>query len=57
MTNSKQVFSGVIDAQLAEKGWHTQDQYSVHYKYNCSMSSKESGEGVNIRKSFEVSYA
>jgi hypothetical protein len=57
MTNSKQVFSGVIDAQLAEQGWHTQDQYSVRYKYNCSMSSKESSEGVNIRKSFEVSYA
>jgi len=58
MTNSNEAFSHVvIDPQLADQGWHTQDLRSVRYRYNRLMSSKESGEGVNIRKSFEVSYA
>ena len=58
MTNSNEVFSCVvIDVQLAELGCHTQDQHSVWYQYNGSMSSNESGEGVKIRKSLEASYA
>ena len=58
MTNSNEAFSrGVIPLQLAEQGCHNQDQHSVRYQYNCSMSSKEPGEGVKSRKSFEVSHA
>ena len=34
MTNSNEAFSRVlIDAQLADQGWSTQDQNSVRYEY------------------------
>jgi len=58
MTNSNEAFPCVvIDDQPAEQGCHTQDQHSVRYHYNRSMPSKEPGEGVKSRKSFEVSQA
>jgi type I restriction enzyme, R subunit len=34
MTNSNEAFSRVvIDAQLTDQSWNTQDQHSVHYEY------------------------
>ncbi len=57
MTKSNQGLARGIDALLAAQGWHTQDQHSVRSTYNRLMSSTESGEGVHLRKSFEVSYA
>ena len=41
MANGNEAFSRVIiDAQLADQGWNTQDQHSVRYEYTLPDGSR-----------------